>query len=161
MRVASRRVCIAGIRTTPDAAWLEQLARNMPLADVGCLGGCQYLLQDRDTKFCATVAGILQAAGITVVKLPPRRPNLNAHCERWIRSVKTEVWSQMTSFGEQSLRYGLENYAAHFHTERNHPGKGNVILFPVLADRIGEITGKVRTRERLGGLLIFYYRAAA
>jgi len=67
----------------------------------------------------------------------------------------------MIFFGERSLRYCLENYASHFHTERNHQGKGNVILFPVLADRIGETTGEVRTRERLGGLLKFYYRAAA
>jgi len=161
MRVASRRVCIAGITTTPDAAWMEQMARNMTMADTGFLSGCQYLLHDRDTKFCATFDGILQAVGITVVKLPPRSPNLNAHCERWIRSVKTEVLSRMIFFGERSLRYCLENYESHFHTERNHQGKGNVILFPVLVDRIGETTGEVRTRERLGGLLKFYYRAAA
>ena len=40
-------------------------------------------------------------------------------------------------------------------------GKGNVILFPVPADRIGETSGQIRTRERLGGLLKFYHREAA
>jgi hypothetical protein len=50
---------------------------------------------------------------------------------------------------------------SHFHTERNHQGKDNVILFPAPADRIGEPNGEIHTRERLGGLLKFYYREAA
>ena len=50
---------------------------------------------------------------------------------------------------------------SHFHNERNHQGKANVILFPAPADRIGESSGEIRTRERLGGLLKFYYREAA
>ncbi len=32
---------------------------------------------------------------IKAVTLPPRSPNLNAYCERWIRSVKTELLSKM------------------------------------------------------------------
>jgi len=55
----------------------------------------------------------------------------------------------------------LSNYVLHFHDERNHQGKGNVILFPRPEDRIGESTGQIRTRERLGGLLKFYHREAA
>ena len=67
----------------------------------------------------------------------------------------------MILFGEASLRQVLSNYVSHFHTERNHQGKDNVILFPAPADRIGEPTGEIQTRERLGGLLKFYYRDAA
>ena len=140
---------------------MAQMARNVTMADTGFLNGCRYLLHDRDTKFCTAFDGILEALGIKVVKLPPRSPNLNAHCDRWIRSVKTEVLSRMIFFGERSLRHCLETYASHYHTERNHQGKDNVILFPVPADRIGESNSKVRTRERLGGLLKFYYREAA
>lgn len=99
--------------------------------------------------------------GVRVVKLPPRSPNLNAHCERWIRSVKTEVLSKMIFFGEGCLRHCLNNYVWHYHTERNHQGKDNVILFPAPVDRVGESSGEVRRRERLGGLLKFYYREAA
>ena len=36
-----------------------------------------------------------------------------------------------------------------------------MILFPAAADRIGESSGEIRTRQRLGGLLEFYYREAA
>jgi hypothetical protein len=33
-------------------------------------------------------------------------------------------------FGEASLRRALREYVAHYHVERNHQGKGNVLLFP-------------------------------
>ena len=161
MRVGSRRVCIAGMTHSPDLAWMKQMARNMTLADTGFLWDCRYLLHDRDTKFCAAFDGILQAVGIKAVTLPPRSPNLNAHCERWIRSVKIELLSKMILFGESSLRHCLENYVNHFHAERNHQGKENVILFPEPEDHLGESTGSIQTRERLGGLLKFYYPEAA
>src|SRR5271169_5093351 len=103
----------------------------------------------------------LSSVGIQAVRLPPRSPNLNAHCERWIKSVKTEALSKMILFGEASLRHVLSNYVEYHHSERNHQGKGNVILFPKPADRIGESSGQIHTRERLGGLLKFYHREAA
>ena len=161
MRVASREVCLGGITTSPDKGWMEQMARNISFADVGFLNGCRYLLHDRDAKFCEAFTGILEAVGIKAVKLPARSPNLNANLERWHRSVKEECLSKMILFGEASLRQVLSHYVLHFHGERNHQGKGNVILFPRPEDRIGESTGEIQTRERLGGLLKFYYRPAA
>lgn len=50
----------------------------------------------------------------------------------------------------------LTEFTAHYHTERNHQGKGNVILFP---ERLGG-DGNVECCERLGGLLKYYARAA-
>ena len=81
--------------------------------------------------------------------------------ERWNRSIKEECLSKLILFGEPSLRHVLSHYARHYHEERNHQGKDNLILFPVEADRIGSAAGKIQTRERLGGLLKFYHRAAA
>ncbi len=161
MRVASRQVCIAGITTSPDQRWMQPMARNISFADTGFLNGCRYLLHDRDAKSCVAFDGILKAVGIQPVKLPPQSPNLNAHLERWHRSVQAECLSQLVRFAERSLRHALAQYVSHFHTERNHQGKDNVILFPKPADRVGEASGEIRTRERLGGLLNFYFRAAA
>jgi transposase InsO family protein len=161
MRVASRNVCIAGVTLSPDAAWMKQMARNLTLAEEGCLNGCRYLLHDRDGKFCAGFEGVLEAAGLKVLKLPPRSPNLNAHLERWNRSIKEEGLSKLIFFGERSLRHALGQYVTHFHAERNHQGRDNVILFPSADDRIGEADGNVEMRERLGGLLKFYHRKAA
>jgi putative transposase len=75
--------------------------------------------------------------------------------------VKEECRSKLILFGKPSLPHVLSNYARHYHEERNHQGKENVILFPAAADRIGSSSGKIQTRERLGGLLKFYHREAA
>jgi hypothetical protein len=37
---------------------------------------------------------------------------------------------KVTLFGERSLRRALSEYVEHYHAERNHQGKGNVLLFP-------------------------------
>jgi len=161
MRIAPRQICIAGFTPSPDVSWMKQMARNMTAAGEGILHGCRYLLHDRDARFSAAFDDLLRSAGIEAMVLPPRSPNLNAHLERWNRSVKEECLSKMILFGEASLRHVLSNYAQHFHNERNHQGKGNVILFPAPADRVGESSGEIRTRERLGGLLKFYHREAA
>ena len=92
--------------------------------------------------------------------LPPRSPNLNAYAERWVHSVKEECLSRLILFGEASLRHALTQYVAHVHHERNHQGKGNVLLFPtVSAD--AECQGPIQCRERLGGLLKYYTYEAA
>ena len=62
--------------------------------------------------------------------LPARSPNLNCYSERWVRSVKSECLSQLILFGESSLRRALKNFCEHYHGERNHQGKQNMLLFP-------------------------------
>ena len=161
MRIAPRQISIAGITLAPECEWMKQMARNMTMAGDGFLNGCRYLLHDRDTKFSAAFCEILRSSGIQPLALPPRSPNLNSHLERWNRSVKEECLSKLILFGESSLRNVLSNYARHYHEERNHQGNDNVILFPATADRIGSSSGKIQTRERLGGLLKFYHREAA
>jgi len=82
------------------------------------------------TKFCAAFQQIIDDAGIERIPLPVRSPNLNAYAERWVRSVKDEALSRMILFGESSLRHVLKEYVDHYHHERNHQGKGNILLFP-------------------------------
>ena len=48
-----------------------------------------------------------------------------------------------------------------FHTERNHQGKGNILLFPVSMKVENRIDGSINCKERLGGLLKYYHREAA
>ena len=70
-------------------------------------------------------------------------------------SQPERVLSRLILFGEASLRHALTQYVAHFHHERNHQGKGNVLLFPtVSAD--SECQGPVQCRKWLEGLLKYY-----
>ena len=133
----------------------------MTMEQVGFLSGCRYLLHDRDSKFSTGFDQILKSGGVEPVRLPPHSPNLNAYAERWIRSVKSECLSKLIFFGERSLRHALDQYILHHRHERNHQGMDNLILFPLNSDRVGESKGSMDCRERLGGLLKFYYRTAA
>jgi putative transposase len=160
IHLASRKVHVAGMTPHPDAPWMQQVARNLTMEEWGFLSPGQYLIHDRDTKFCAAFQQIIDGAGVERVVLPPRSPNLNAYAERWVRSVKEECLSRLILFGEASLRHALTEYGTHYHHERNHQGKGNVLLFP--ASSAGrESQGPIQCRERLGGLLKYYEREAA
>ena len=159
IHLESRRIYLAGITVHPDESWMKQIARNMTMDDCGALRDCRYLLHDRDTKFTRSFGAILMSSRVEALALPARSPNLNAHAERWVRSVREECLSKVILFGERSLRRALSDYVDHFRAERNHQGKGNVLLFPRNTDRHRE--GPVRCRERLGGLLRYYDRDAA
>jgi hypothetical protein len=102
----------------------------------------------------------LKAGGIKPIQLPARSPNLNSYAERRVRSVKEECLSKLILFGEASLRRMLTEFIDHYHAERNHQGKGNVLLFP--SEEVGQQKpgSRVRCREHLGGLLKYYSYAA-
>jgi hypothetical protein len=72
--------------------------------------------------------------------------------------VKQECLSRLILFGEASLQRALKEFIAHYHFERPHQRNGN-LLFPAAGDASGE-KGPVTCRERLGGLLKYYDRAA-
>jgi hypothetical protein len=65
----------------------------------------------------------------------------------------------MIFIGGSSLRYAIHHYLMHYHQERNHQGLDNQLIAP--ESEVGASTGKVTRRERLGGLLSYYYREAA
>ena len=119
----------------------------------------QYLIHDRDPLFTAEFLRIIEAVGVKSVKLPPRSPNLNAHAERFVRSIKESCLERLIFFSEESLRNTMQNFVAHYHAERNHQGLANRLIRPEAGHL--DNRGEVQRRQRLGGLLSYYYRAAA
>jgi len=65
----------------------------------------------------------------------------------------------MIFFGETSLRTAVQDFVEHYHSERNHQGLENRIIRPE-AGHLGA-TGAIQRRQRLGGMLNYYYRDAA
>jgi Homeodomain-like domain/Integrase core domain len=159
IHLESRKVDIAGITIHPDERWMQQMARNATMDGCGTLRDCRYLLHDRDTKYTLSFRAIIASGRVKTLALPAHSPNLNAYAERWVKSVKEECLSRVVLFGERSLRRALNEYVAHYHAERNHQGKSNVLLFPRVSGIRHE--GPVRCRERLGGLLRYYHREPA
>jgi transposase InsO family protein len=160
IKLDTREVHIAGITAHPTEQWMMQVARNLTMEEWGILKPGQYLIHDRDQKFCPAYNQLLDDAGVKRLPLPPRSPDLNAIAERFVRSVKEEALSRFILFGEKSLRYVLTEFLAHYHAERPHQGKGNVILFPGPRPE-GAADGPIECRERLGGTLKYYERKAA
>jgi hypothetical protein len=132
---------------------MEQVARNATMENAGYLTGCRFLLHDRDSKFCREFRETLAAGGVKRTPLPARSPNLNAHAERWIRSIKEECLSKLILFGENSLRRVVSDFLEHFHQERNHQGKGNVLLFSIPVARESPPANAIRCRERSAACL--------
>jgi putative transposase len=159
MRLKTRRIEIAGVTANPDGDWVRQMARNLTDCQSGFLNDASHLLIDRDTKFLPLRTYLEGMTGTDVVLLPPRSPNLNANLERYMRSMKSECLDRMIYFGRRSLERALNQFAAHYHGERNHQGLGNRIIDP--GDEVGKEDGDVRCRERLGGRLRYYHREAA
>lgn len=76
-----------------------------------------------------------------------------------MKSFKSECLNRMIFFGEKALRNAVHQFLNHYHTERNHQGLENKIIDP--GEEVGQIAGKLKCRERLGGMLRYYYREAA
>ncbi len=138
---------------------MSQVARNLSDAAEGFLVGKRYLIHDRDALFAAEFLETPAASGVQPVKLPQRSPNLNAHAERFVRTIKQSCLERMILFGEGSLRKAIHEFVEHYHRERNHQGLGNRLI---IEEESGAISsGAIRCRQRLGGMLNYYYRQAA
>ncbi len=145
----------------PYGAWMRQVARNLTDGVDGFLIGKQYLLHDPDPLFTGEFRGVLAAAGVKCLRLPARSPDLNSVAERFVLSIKAECLSKLVPLGENHLRRAVSEYIEHYHRERNHQGVGNRLLTQGEPARPANGNAPVERRERLGGLLNFYYRPAA
>ncbi len=103
IKLDTREVHIAGVASSPNEAWMMQVARNLTMDEFGILKPGQYLIHDRDTKYGEAFKQGLDDAGVKRLPLPPRSPNLKAHAERFVRSVKSEVLSPVHSVRLSSL----------------------------------------------------------
>jgi putative transposase len=112
----------------------------------------------RDPLYTEGFREILKNCGVKVMRLPAKNPNLNAFAERFVLSVRTECLNWIVPLGEAHLRRAITEFVQHYHCERNHQGIDNALI---VASEVVNGTGRVVRRERLGGLLGFYQRAAA
>ncbi len=77
-------------------------ARNLIDDFSGFLRRKRFLIHDRDPLFTRGFRELLESAGVTSVRLPPRSPNLNAFAERFVLSIKSECLNRMVILGERS-----------------------------------------------------------
>jgi putative transposase len=159
MDLGTRQVHVAGMTPHSTDDFMRQCARQLTDPFDGFLRGKRFLIHDWDTKFTRAFDGLLKDHRVESVLLPPRRPNLNAYWERFVRSITDEALEQMLMLGERSLHDVVRQYLAHDHHERNHQGLDNQLI--AAEPGLERHWGRIVHRGRLGGLLSYYYREAA
>ena len=158
IELESRRVHLAGCTTNPTGAWVTQQARNLTFT--GVFERVRFLIHDRDSKFAASFDEVFRSEGIKVIQTPIRAPQANAYAERFVRTVRAECLDWLLIIGRRHLESVLRIYTAHYNRERPHRGLALLPPDPTNADQPPS-GGEIKRRDRLGGLLHEYHRAAA
>src|SRR5262249_42699727 len=136
---------------------MAQAARRLIDAVDGFLAGHRILICERDSQWTNGFRRIVQGAGVRIVRTPVQAPNAKAYAERFVRSIRAECLDRLVLFGERRLLPPLDEFVVRYHGERTHQGCGNELIPPAVPAAGGT---EVRCRERLGGLLRYYHRAA-
>jgi putative transposase len=158
IELEGRRVHLAGCTTNPSGAWVTRQARN--LSFTGLFERMRFLIHDRDSKFSAAFDEVFRSEGIKVIRTPIRAPQANAYAERFVRTVRAECLDWLLIVGRRHLETVLRIYTAHYNRERPH--RGLALLSPDSTNADSPAShGEIKRRDRLGGLIHEYHRAAA
>ena len=164
IHVGTRRVHIAGVTANPDETWMVQQARNVSMLFADENVPQQYLIMDMDAKFTTRFRATLESDGPEIVRVGPRKPNLNAFAERFVQTIKQECLDHFVCFGVEHLRHIVGTFAAFYNRHRPHQGRDNRTLPDAAGEKWEPIPiarGPVKCRAELVGLLRRYYRRAA
>ena len=121
------------------------------------------MIRDRDAKFTTAFDAVFAAAGVEVLKIPPRAPRANAYAERWVRTVRTECLDWLLIRNPGHLHRILTAYVTHYNTARPHRSIDLAVPQPMPAPAMAKTLGpasQIRRVDVLGGLVHEYVRAA-
>jgi putative transposase len=138
---------------------MDESARNLTDAVDGFFTGKRYLIHDRDPLYTKEFLSILKDAGVLSVKLPPRSPKFESICGKIcphdqgrLSGANDPLRPRRSAQSDSGVRCTLSPRA-------KSSGAAQPLIVPI--DAVTEKTGPVRRRQRLGGMLNYYYRDAA
>jgi len=134
---------------------------RIPAAVGQALSHARFLIHDRDSKFVASFDEVFRSEGISVILTPPRAPKANAYAERFVRTVRAECLDWLLILGPRQLDLVLRVFVEHYNSERPHRALSRCPPAPPQPILPPPPGGEVKRRDRLGGLVHEYYRAAA
>ena len=134
----------------------QQLREATPYGD-----GPKYLIRDNDDKFGRRFDAVAEGPGIEVVKIPPRSPDLNPICQRFLGSVRRECLDHVVILNERQLHRVLREYVkTYFNRARPHQGLFQNIPDGAARRSVSRPGSKVVALPILGGLHHDYQCAA-
>ena len=160
----TRRAFVSSSTTNPDQRWYEGVVEDFAASVPDGMPKPRLVARDRDSKYGAGFDDALAGHGMKAVQLPFRSPNLNAHVERLIQSVRTECLDHFIVMDTGHLDHLLAEYIDYHNRQRPHssldfatPMSGNAP-----EARTGPVVARtIRRHERLGGVIKHYTRVAA
>ena len=161
IELGSRRVHLAGCTAHPDVAWVTQQARQVSWGLVGWKEPVRFLIRDRDRKFTSRFDAVFEGQGVRVVRTPVQAPEANGIAERFVRTVRSECLDWLLALNVRHLEHTVKVFVDHYNNGRPHrslglvPPNGRPAVKPGICEPLN-----VRRRDRLGGLLHEYQRAA-
>jgi hypothetical protein len=161
IELGSRRVHLAGGTAHPDEAWVTHQARQVAWRLFEREQPVRFLIRDRDGKFTSSFDAVFEAQNLRVIRTPVQVPEANGIAERFVRTIRSECLDWLMIVNPRHLAYAVKVFVDRDNGCRPHRSLG---LFPpngrpAKTETIGQrIT--VRRRDRLGGLLHEYERAA-
>jgi transposase InsO family protein len=162
IELSTRRVHLAGCTPNPDGAWTAQQARQLAWSLPERLTPIRFLIHDRDSKFTRVFDDVFWGEGAEIIRTPFRAPNANAFAERWVGTVRRDCLDWLVIVSRRQLEHVLRVYIEHYNTHRPH--RALDLKPPVPSRRLhlvdSSLPGKIQRRQRLGGLINEYARAA-
>ncbi|WUH89837.1 integrase core domain-containing protein [Streptomyces sp. NBC_00433] len=123
----------------------------------------KFLIRDPGSQFTDAFDAVFTDAGLRVLKSPPQTPKANAHCERFIGTLRRELLDQTLILSERHLRRTLTRYLEHYNEHRPHRALSQ--LCPSQAETgpprpIDPAEQRVHRTAVLGGLINEYQIAS-
>jgi putative transposase len=149
---------ITGVTANPSRGSVQQ-ARNLAADLHTHLDSLRFLLRDRDSKYSPAFDSVFPAEEIDIVKTAPRAPRMNAHCERIIRTQRSEMSDHVLILNEPHAREILGRYRRHYNEHRHHQSRHHL---PPDIDQnpatVHDLDARRVLRTRVLGGLINEYR---
>ena len=162
IEVGSRRVHLAGCTAHPDGEWVTQHARQVAWALAERDTPVSFLIRDHDGKFTNSFDAVFEAQGTRIIRTPIQAPEANGIAERFVRTARTECLDWLLTLSTRHLERTLTAFVDHYNGHRPHRSLDLVPPNGRAATKkwTGSQSLAIRRRDRLGGLLHEYERAA-
>ena len=163
IHLETRRCWISPCTVSPDSAWVNQQARNFQMDAEDLDLPAEIVMRDNDTKFSRQFDAVFEGSGTKIKLNTPFSPNLRAHFERFIQTLKVECLDKFVVVAQQHLNYICREWAVHYNRERPHSARGHLPpAYESPPEPVETIKpGNIVCTTRLGGLLKSYSRRAA
>jgi len=146
-----------------DFAWVSLQVRNFLMVAEDMNLSPDYVMRDNDAKFSGQFDEVFKTSRVQIKRTVPMSPNLRAHVERFIQTLKFECLNKFVIVAEKHLDHISRIWSRHYNEERPHSSRDH--LPPDFTAPPSEVTtvrlSNIVCTTKLGGVIRSYSRRAA